>query len=65
MAGRQDILLGGKAGIELDVLESARQAELGGFIGADAGDFPVAVVDFTVLGLVETADAVDTYPLFT
>jgi len=59
MPGSHEVIQGGEAGIELDVLEGAGDAQSGYPVGGNFGDVPAIEQDLAFLRAVEAVDAVE------
>ena len=59
VSGSHDIVLSAQARVELDVLKSSRNPQLGQFVRPHPGDGPALIKDVPFLRLVEPADAVE------
>jgi len=59
MPGGHEVIQGSEAGVELDILEGAGDAQAGNPVGRDFGDVPVVEYDLAFLRAVEAVDAVE------
>ena len=59
VTGSHQVIQGGQPGIKLDILESARQPQFRGAVGADAGDAFFAEKYLSGLRFIKTVDAVE------